>query len=421
MDFNVTSNPIIYSIAGNECPGHLRCLAHHSFLTIVSFTVLESPVRMSGALGTMDQRMAAHAFYTQLFPALDESELRLFAECQDRVVLNGRGKHATIWPADGRSPHFTGNIHEVIGNPNVAYGVENWPDPSCSFVMQIDKLSKWTGDKQFAAYMYPHVKRAMAWLATANTAGDLIPKGGSTYDYERAPNASFIYTASCYLGALRAAADIEREQGDLDLFTAVQANVMKEFWNGTYFIKTYDPKTGKKNPNSFVASLAGDWLSRLCASSRTLAPTISHAEVDQLIARHVRPFFPVMPMEVTPHGKQAVDAGYILEDEPYLGCEAIYENRVDAGLQVIRRDYDIFWLQGRDPWHAGLKVHSPSGVRYDLPSYMTNATTWHVINALTGITIDIGAQRLYVSPRVGEMLPELHMPVYLYLSKVIAG
>ena len=99
----------------------------------------------------MDQRMAAHAFYTQMFPELDESELRLFALCQDKAIIKvGKGASATTRPADGRITHFCGNVQEAIGDPNVDYGVTNWPDLSCSFILQVEKLCKWTGDKQFA-------------------------------------------------------------------------------------------------------------------------------------------------------------------------------------------------------------------------------------------------------------------------------
>jgi hypothetical protein len=385
------------------------------------FAVLESPVNMNGALGTMDQRMAAHAFYTQMFPELDKSELRLFAACQDKAVIHtGRGVSATTHPADGRITHFCGNVQETIGDPNVDYGVTDWPDLSCSFIMQVEKLYKWTGDKQFADEMYPHAKRALAWLVSADQDGDLIPEGGSTYDYEHIKGGAFSYTASCYLGALRAGIEMAGEQGDLATqntyqkrFDVVQASVMENLWNGSYFIKCSDPKSGKKNPNSFVAALAGDWLSRLSACGRTLEAPVSQAEVKALIARHVKPFYPVMPMEVTPDGKQATAACYIIQHEPYLGCEAIYEGLTDDGLDVIRRVYDLAWTQNRNPWHESLMYRSPGGVQQGLVSYMTCPATWHVLNALTGVTIDVPAQRFYISPHVGDSLNELHMPVFL--------
>src|SRR5262249_7539339 len=54
------------------------------------FSLLESPIEMGGALGTMDQRMAAHAFMTAFFPELDRVELEQFAMCQ---MPDGRITH----------------------------------------------------------------------------------------------------------------------------------------------------------------------------------------------------------------------------------------------------------------------------------------------------------------------------------------
>lgn len=374
------------------------------------FAVQESPVDMWGSTGTMDQRMAAHAFWTQMFPELDEAELRLFAKCQDLVKP----------VADGRITHFDGNIHEVIGDPNVSYGITDWPDLSCSWVMQVAKLYKWTNDRKFAEDMWPHVKHAMAWLKSADADGDQIPEGGSTYDYETLPRGTFCYTASCYLGALRTSIDMAKLMGDTKAahvygmqFAATQKSLMKTMWNGKYFIKHLVPATGQTNPNSFVAQLAGDWLSRLTASGRTLSPEVIESVVRETIARHVKPFYPIPPMEATPDGKLAFAGCYVLQHEPYLGCEAIYEGYTDDGLEVIKRIYDASWLVNHNPWQQPLSFQSPSGEQGGLVSYMTCPTTWHVLNALSGVTLDLPRQTIYVSPRIGESLKELHMPIYL--------
>ncbi|MHB1458338.1 MAG: GH116 family glycosyl-hydrolase [Armatimonadota bacterium] len=374
------------------------------------FAVQESPVDMWGSTGTMDQRMAAHAFWTQMFPELDEIELRLFAKCQDLVKP----------VADGRITHFNGNIHEVIGDPNVSYGITDWPDLSCSWVMQVAKLYKWTNDRKFADDMWPHVKRAMAWLKTADTDGDQIPEGGSTYDYETLPRGAFSYTASCYLGALRTSIDMAKLLGDKDSeqtyekqFAATQKSLMASLWNGKYFAKHLVPAIGQTNPNSFIAQLAGDWLSRLTATGRTLSPEVTESVVCETIARHVKPFYPLPPMETTPDGKLAFSGCYALQHEPYLGCEAIYEGYTDDGLEVIKRIYDVSWLVNHNPWQQPLAFQAPSGEQGGLVSYMTCPTTWHVLNALSGVTLDLPRQTIYVSPRVGESLKELHMPVYL--------
>ena len=369
------------------------------------FSVLESPVDMAGALGTMDQRMAAHAFYTQMFPELDKSELRLFAQCQQ---------------ADGRITHFCGNVHQVIGDPNVGYGITDWPDLSCSFVMQVVKLAQWLGDRDFLEELWPVIQRAMEWLASADEDGDLIPEGGSTYDYEHLPRGAFIYSASCYLGALLAAEKAARVVGEeawaatyRRRFEGVQQSVMRSLWNGRFFAKWNNPATGEHNPNSFVAALAGDWLARLCGLPDTLPERVAEQEVAELIRRHINPFFPVPPMEVTPRGLRATSICFVLQHEPYLGCEAIYRGFTDAGLDVLRRVYICGWEINKRPWLQSLAVSAPEGTAGGLQAYMTNPASWHVLNALSGVSLDDFNRTLYVSPRMPGGTRRLAMPVFL--------
>jgi uncharacterized protein (DUF608 family) len=369
------------------------------------FAVMESPIDMDGALGTMDQRMAAHAFYTQLFPSLDRNELESFARCQQD---------------DGRITHFNGNFHEVLGDPNVGYGVTDWPDLSASWVLQVLKLYRWTGDAELLRAMWPHIQRAMAWLQSADQDGDLIPEGGSTYDYEALPRGAFVYSASCYLGALLAAHAAAEAMDDADSanayserFYAVRRATMERLWNGEFFRKWRSGKAEAENPNSFVAALAGDWLAHLSGLPTTLPGDTARRQVEQLIARHLNPFFPVPPMEVTPDGEAATAACYLLQHEPYLGCEAIYQGYTDAGLEVLRRVYHCAWEQNRSPWDQSLSYSAPGGAQGGLRSYMTCPTTWHVLNALTGVTLDLPAKTLYVSPRLPSDAASLDVPVFL--------
>ena len=374
------------------------------------FAVMESPIHMGGALGTSDQRMAAHAFWTQMFPELDKAEIRLFAKCQDIIEPI----------ADGRISHFNGKFHDVIGNPNVGYGVTDWPDLSCSWIMQVLKLYRWTGDRQFLDDMWPHVLRAISWLHSADMDGDSIPEGGSTYDYEGMTRGPFSYTASCYLGALRAGMSMAKIEGDSAIYNTYaqwfkesQKSVMSNLWNGKYFIKHIDCATKKKNPNSFIAQLAGDWLSRLSGAGRTLSVDTTDTTIREIIARNVKPFYPVPPMEVTPEGKIATESCYMIQHEPYAGCAAINEGYTDDGLEVINRVYQVEWVQNHNPWNQYLGIQAPSGREVMLRSYMTCPTTWHVLNALSGTTIDVQAKTLHISPKIGKSLTELHMPIYL--------
>jgi uncharacterized protein (DUF608 family) len=364
------------------------------------FSILESPNGMGGALGTMDQRIAAHAFLTAFFPELDRAELEQYATCQQ---------------ADGSITHFDGNVHLAINNPNVTYGVTDWPDLSCGYVSQAVKLYRWTGDRGFLQRSKPHIHKAMAWLKKNGAENDLIPTGGSTYDYESMRHGAFIYTASCYLGALRAAAavaDPAQAAQYNQLMANVQKSVMKNLWTGTYFRKWRQPSTGRSVDDSFIANLAGDWMTHLSGLPSTLDPKIVHQSLSQTIARHQKPFFPMPPMQVTPDGQNKYQACFSLQHEPFLGCEAIYGNYVDDGMETIRRIYLCAWEENSNPWAEPLMYDAPNGHQGGLPTYMTAPTSWFVLDALAGASIDVPNRRLYISPRMTTGQRELHLPVY---------
>jgi len=364
------------------------------------FSILESPIEMGGALGTMDQRMAAHAYLTAFFPELDRAELEQYATCQQ---------------TDGRITHFDGNVHQVLVDGNVNYGITDWPDLSSGWILQAVKLYRWTGDQSFLDRVHPHITKAMDWLQKDGADDNLIPAGGSTYDYETLPRGEFIYSASCYLGALRAASSISSPEvaAAYDTHLAdVQKSVMTDLWTGTYFRKWRQPSTGRTVDDSFIANMAGDWLTRISGLPETLDSNILRQSVAQTIARHQKPFFPMPPMQVTPAGLSTTSNSYSLQDEPYLGCEAIYNNYVDDGMETIRRLYFCIWEENKSPWDESLCYDAPNGRKGGLPTYMTSPTTWFVLDALGGTSIDIPAKRLYVSPRLTTGQTELHIPVY---------
>ncbi|MEW6252531.1 MAG: discoidin domain-containing protein [Planctomycetota bacterium] len=379
-------------------------LLNHSFPAFANtiltrdgrFSVLESPVHMDGALGTMDQRQAAHGFWLMHFPELDRAELELFAACQERVEP----------VADGRIPHFCGNVHQAVGEPMVEYGTTDWPDLACAWVMQVLKHARWTGNRSFVRRMWPQVRRAMSWLAAADRDNDLIPEGGSTYDYEHLPRGGYIFTASVYLGALRAAAELARlvaEDGHYaELFTQVQAKVLERLFDersGTFIKWRAGPQADEqKIENSFVACLAGDWMMRLTGLPPIFPPEVCESALRETLARHAKSLRPIPPMEVTPDGRVHTQVCFVLQHEPYLGCEAIYLGYRDDGLDVIRRVYEAAWELNWSPWDCSLNYEAPQGRQSWLVSYMTATATWHVLPALAGMTIDLLGGELHFQP-----------------------
>jgi uncharacterized protein (DUF608 family) len=368
------------------------------------FGVIESPITMKGAVGTMDQRMASHGIYTQLFTELDRRELDSFSRCQQK---------------DGRITHFTGNLHEILENPKVGYGITDWPDLSCSWGMQIYKHCLWTGDLAFLRKTWPRIKKNLAWLERADKDHDFVPEGGSTYDYEKAPGGMFSYTASCYLGYLVCAIEMARTMKDTKTEASlearlekVRASVVDHLWNGRYFRKWKDLAAKTSNENSFIASLAGDWLARLAGAGGTLDYAYVRSNVESLLDRHVVQMPLVPPMEVDLEGRVAVDASYVLQHEPYLGCEAIYAGFPDLGIEVLRRNYSMGWRVHHVGWMFPLSHNARTNEPLMLNTYMTAPSTWHVLNALGGATLDLPSKALYLHPVTIGGTGKLEIPLF---------
>lgn len=367
------------------------------------YTTLESPQDMRGVLGTMDQRMAAHSFVSNMFPKLDKTELNMFGKAQQ---------------ADGRITHYIGNLHEVIGNPDVGYGITDWPDLSCSWVMQTVKQYRWSNDRPFLEIQYPVLKKAMQFLKAADKDGDQIPEGGSTYDYEEPAPGAFCYTASCYLGALRAAEAAAYAMNDAasakqysEQFVKSQQSMVSRLWNGEYFMKRRAGDAATSS--SFVAAMAGDWLTRLSGLAPTMPDDLAVSATASIIRRHVNAFRPVPPMEVSPAGTLVTNQCFLLQDEPYIGCQAIYRGMPDAGLDVLSRVYEVAFNKNKNPWDQSLNYTAPTGEQRGLRSYITSPATWHALHALAGFSLNLPERTLYLNPQVPtSMNGQLHIPIF---------
>ena len=59
-----------------------------------------------------------------------------------------------------------------------------------------------------------------------------------------------------------------------------------------------------------------------------------------------------------------------------------------------------------------LNFNVRTGSPYMLPNYMTNTTTWHVFNALSGATLDLPSEAIYLNPQVPARQQRLELPLF---------
>jgi len=303
--------------------------------------------------------------------------------------------------------------------------------------MQVHKNYKWTGDATFLTDNWEDVKGAMAWLQSVDGDGDYIPEGGSTYDYEGQNPGAFVYTASAYLGALKAAEELALSAQGLGIetdtnldeayatrFANAQSTVMTNLWTGSYFRKYHQPG-GATTTNSFIAALAGDWLSRYSTTGRTLgadvpnglaAHEVTKSALNHLVNWHIDLFTQnVAPMEVALTGNDPAGNCYQYQHEPYLGMESIYEGFVDEGLYLLYTIYRDHWERAQWPWNG--RIHpsvygSGKTGGWNGNYYMSNPATWSVLNALSGSSIDVPGGTLHLAPHLPAGWTDLHMPLF---------
>ena len=364
---------------------------------------LEASRGMGGALGTMDQRLVAHAAYQLFYPDLNRTELQLFAGIQAE---------------DGHITHFCGNFYESIGSSQVSYGDTTWPDLSCSFIIQCYRDLMNTGDYEFFQRMLPHIMRAYQWLKTADRDGDFIPEGGSSWDTEHQAGL-FVYTGTVWLATLRVMeqiATLEKDEalkGDVKKrFEKAQENLIRCLWNGAYFNCGYDPGTGAVSTEIFPGQFAGEWVVRLLGLPGILPSAMIRTAIGNIykLAGN-KDLYRMIPIRTRKNGSRV---GRNLDEQAwpqytmvFLDLVAVYLGLLDEAIVDIKRFDEAVCDRTRAPWTTTLwhdcRTGMPCGGRLD--RYMNCTASWFILNALTGFHHDAIAREMILGPAAGMNQP----------------
>ncbi|MFW6067653.1 MAG: GH116 family glycosyl-hydrolase [Myxococcota bacterium] len=379
-----------------------------------------------GALtGTNDQRLAGHPYTAVFLTEADRRELEIFGELAEHgKVPHGNGG-AEIALSDTDTPYS----HPI---PLLNAGKSDWPDLTCSWVLQMGKLIKMTGDVDRLCALWPRFLEMAEYLERLKIDG--VPEGASTYDifvYEPC----FLYTATLYVATNEMLADlaellpIEIEPdptGRAALFQRraeeARAVIDRRLWNAE---RGYYRVCAGKN-TLFQGGLAGDWISRLSGlppavpadRARSHSGWQHRALVEGARRAGSLPVrFGGRPLpfnEATEDGKEVPlrlfkvqekrAFNYIYQAVAYQALEAIYLGRVEDGLDTIRMVYDKAYAEGY-PWDMNL-VGLPGFV------YMTHPVMWALFHALTGAALDLCRGRLHLAPKPLPGDAELRCPVF---------
>ncbi len=379
-----------------------------------------------GALtGTNDQRLSSHVFTATFFPELDVTELETFR----RLTKNGK------------VPHGNGGAEIALGDTDTPYsepiawlnaGHTDWPDLTCSWILQLGKLVKTTGRTDWLERAWPDLCAMAGYLESLVKDG--VPEGASTYDifvYEPC----FLYTATLYVAANEMLCDLaellDERRSPSPSGMAESFRARADAASDAIERKLWQPASGHyrvcaEKDTLFQGGLAGDWISRLAGIRPALpfaqARTHNLAQYRALVASaRAHGTFPTqfggspLPYNEASADGQPVDLklfgvlprkgiNYIYQTLSYLALEAIYLGNVAEGIDTIRMVYDKAYGEGY-PWDMNL-VGLPGFV------YMTHPVMWGIFAALSGAAMDVPRRRLELGPKPLPGDTELRIPVF---------
>ncbi|XP_057976381.1 uncharacterized protein LOC131163709 isoform X2 [Malania oleifera] len=337
-----------------------------------------------------------------LFPKLELSIQRDFAAA---VMMHDPSKMKLLndgqWVPRkvlGAVPHDIG-LHDPWFEVNAynLYNTDRWKDLNPKFVLQVYRDVVATGDKKFAAAVWPSVYVAMAYMNQFDRDGDgMIENDGfpdQTYDTWSVSGVS-AYSGGLWVAALQAASAMAREVGDRGSedyfwfkFQKAKA-VYEKLWNGSYF--NYD-NSGSRTSSSIQADqMAGQWYARACH----LSPIVDEDKARSALEKVYH--FNVLRVKdgrrgavngMLPDGK--VDMSSMQSKEIWPGvtygvaATMIHENMLDMAFQTAAGIYEAAWSEDG----LGYSFQTPEGWntddKYRSLGYMRPLAIWAMQWALS--------------------------------------
>jgi len=147
-------------------------------------------------------------------------------------------------------------------------------DGQAGSILRVYREHQMSADDAFLKRLWPKVKRSIEFLMTFDKDEDGIITGAQRHTLDAAWNGKISWTSSMYLGALAAGEAMAKEQGDdafaqkcRDIIDRGQQNIVKELFDGEYFIHKPDEPIGKRlntNIGCHIDQVLGQaWMSQV--------------------------------------------------------------------------------------------------------------------------------------------------------------
>jgi hypothetical protein len=339
---------------------------------------------MAGCYGTIDQRLAAHPTTQLFFPELNKTELGLFSAVQ----------------ADN------GGINHDLGGGNLEReaGEMQWPDLTCSYVIQTARHVWSTGDKELEDSVWPRAKRAILrhseWAEEGDGVAQVGTGLGTSYDgYHYVGTTG--YMATLWIAALEVCEKWARRYGDDSLIPDIKAwkeaavrRLDTDLWNGEHYI-AYGNGNGLRRETCHAGQIAGQAFARLLCGRNVLDDSRLQKCIDSILTLNCSDRFAVPPDEAAPDGTAASSFSWLPYVEGFMlsAIASVGDQRMWPVWERMMKAVD---QNGASPCDTRLMYRPESGEPSWGWCYMTAPASWLVYDSAIDFffSADNGALRL---------------------------
>lgn len=367
-----------------------------------NFSTLEGG--MGGYGGTMDQKMNSYAVYEKLFPMLNMTENRQFANV---TGSSGEIQHFDV--------HYYYGIadYENTDNPTPAGSMI---DNTGAWMMQMWNHYRQTGSDAYLREYYSVMKKSMRFLQNRYISGVHIPSYNTTYDDYSHPKV-FIFSGTVWLYMLEIGRQWACVMGDTDLADAYAAEYKKAYddvnlyynewsadlgYGGFYaygsdgeFITSKGKSGNVESSIMFSGAMAGQFMSRMTGQGDVVP-------FDQFVS-HMETFLETSVQQTSDYMAPKVynlrteqSLNWISSNcwpfylESYGGMAAIQAGYLEDGLEILEHtslvDLRLGYTWSRSLW-----------TRIYL-TYMTAPVSWMIGDVLAGTSINAPDHTLTLGP-----------------------
>jgi uncharacterized protein (DUF608 family) len=267
----------------------------------------------------------------------------------------------------------------------------------------------WTGDRDYLAFMYPYVAKAMAFTESLDTNGDALPDrdtGLQTYDQWRMRGTPS-YIASLWIGALRAAvrlAEAADKPGDArrwaDLLTKASASFDTLLFNGEYYSLWVDGKT--RDELCMTDQICGEWFTHLIGLSTTTSKKNLNQSIDSIFKYNFNSGFGLHNATAPRGGAGLLTITNLQAGGVWSGIEFAFASflmdhgRYAEGVEIVEAIHRRY-LRAGQPWN-----HVECGGHYSRAM-----SSWATMLAATGFKPDMPNKTLAIVPAIAG---DFHAP-----------